>query len=152
MKLFLTFMIAIFTLTSKQIWIIFLIFCYIEKAILYQKYCKNKLYQLKIQYWKKKTQLEKVHFIKVNELKLTQVELCQIFNFMCVAANASELFCMAISTFHIKYHTLYTCKLATLSWRKSTQVWEGSFFSRKSVKLTQDELFSIFKFENFLRV
>ena len=31
----------------------------------------------------------------MNELKLTQVELFQNFHFMCVAANASELFCMA---------------------------------------------------------
>ena len=43
----------------------------------------------------KVTQLEKVRFIKVNELKLTQVELSSFFHFMCVAANASELFCMA---------------------------------------------------------
>ena len=41
------------------------------------------------------TQHEKVHFIKVNELKLTQVELFWFFHFMCVAANASEVFCMA---------------------------------------------------------
>ena len=40
------------------------------------------------------TQLEKVHFIKVNELKLIQVELLWFFHFMCVAANAPELFCM----------------------------------------------------------
>ena len=42
-------------------------------------------------------QLEKVLFIKVNEIKLTQVELFLFFQFMCVAANASELFCMAYS-------------------------------------------------------
>ena len=41
--------------------------------------------------------LEKVRFIKVNELKLTQVELFSFFHFMCVVANASELFCMAHS-------------------------------------------------------
>ena len=41
------------------------------------------------------TQLAKVHFITVNELKLTQVELFSFFPFMYVAANASELFCMA---------------------------------------------------------
>ena len=41
------------------------------------------------------TQLEKVHFVKVNELKLTQVELFfNFFHFMCVAANASKLLCM----------------------------------------------------------
>ena len=36
-----------------------------------------------------------MRFIKVNELKLTQVELFSFFHFMCAAANASELFCMA---------------------------------------------------------
>ena len=41
------------------------------------------------------TELEKVRFIKVNELKSTQVELFKVFNFTCVAANASKLFCMA---------------------------------------------------------
>ena len=41
------------------------------------------------------TQLEKVRFIKVNELKLTLVDLFAFFHFTCVAANASELFCMA---------------------------------------------------------
>ena len=41
------------------------------------------------------SQLQKVHFIKVNDLKLTQVELFKFLHFMCIAANASELFCMA---------------------------------------------------------
>ena len=41
------------------------------------------------------TQLEKLYFIKVDELKLTQVELFKFFHFMCVAANESELFCVA---------------------------------------------------------
>ena len=41
------------------------------------------------------TQLEKVFFIKGNDLKLTQDELFSFFNFMCVVAYASELFCMA---------------------------------------------------------
>ena len=36
-----------------------------------------------------------MHFIKVNDLKLNQVELLQFFHFMRVAANASEMFCMA---------------------------------------------------------
>ena len=34
-------------------------------------------------------------FIKVNELKLTEIELFSFFRFMCTAANASELFCKA---------------------------------------------------------
>ena len=37
----------------------------------------------------------KVRFIKQNELNLTQVELFSIFHFMCIVANASELFWMA---------------------------------------------------------
>ena len=37
----------------------------------------------------------KGHSIKMNELKLTQTLLFQFFHFMCVAANASELICMA---------------------------------------------------------
>ena len=41
------------------------------------------------------SELEKVHFIKVNELKLTEVEIFYFFHFMRVAANASALFCMA---------------------------------------------------------
>ena len=41
------------------------------------------------------THLEKGHFIKVNELKLTQVELFSLFHFICIVAKASELFCMA---------------------------------------------------------
>ena len=43
----------------------------------------------------KVTELEKVRFIIVNDLKLTQGELFSFFHFMCTAANASELFCMA---------------------------------------------------------
>ena len=42
----------------------------------------------------KLTQLQKVRFIKVNELKLTEVELFSFFHFKCVAANVYELFCM----------------------------------------------------------
>ena len=40
----------------------------------------------------KVTQFKKVRFIKVNELKLTPVELFLLFNFMCVAIHASKLF------------------------------------------------------------
>ena len=40
----------------------------------------------------KNNSIEKVRFIEVNELKLTQVELFKFFYFVCVAANASELF------------------------------------------------------------
>ena len=36
-----------------------------------------------------------MRFIKVNELKLTQIELFSFFHFMCAAANASELFCVS---------------------------------------------------------
>ena len=37
-------------------------------------------------------QLETVHFIKVNELKLTQVELFYFLHFTCISANPSECF------------------------------------------------------------
>ena len=36
-----------------------------------------------------------MRFIKVNELKLTQVELFSFVHFMCAIGYASELFCMA---------------------------------------------------------
>ena len=49
----------------------------------------RKLYTLKNQRLKI-TQLEEARFIKVNELKLTEVELLKFFHFMCVAAHASE--------------------------------------------------------------
>ena len=39
------------------------------------------------------TQLEKMHFIKVNEFKLTKVEL--FFHFVCVAPNASDMLWIA---------------------------------------------------------
>ena len=38
---------------------------------------------------------KKVGFIKVNNFKLIEVELFSFFHSMCVAANASKLFCMA---------------------------------------------------------
>ena len=41
------------------------------------------------------TQFEKAGVIKVNELKLSQIKLFYFLHFMCVAANASELFCIA---------------------------------------------------------
>ena len=44
--------------------------------------------------WLKVIQLEKACFIKVNELKWTEVELFWVLHFMCAAANAFELFCM----------------------------------------------------------
>ena len=36
-----------------------------------------------------------MRFIKVNELKLTQVELFLFIHFLCVAADISQLFCVA---------------------------------------------------------
>ena len=52
-----------------------------------------------------------------------------------------------ILTFHFNRQILYAFKLASLSW--STQVWESAFFSAEWVKLTQDELFSVFKNDKF---
>ena len=40
----------------------------------------------------RKYELEKVHFIKVNELKLTQDELFSLVYFKSIAANVSESF------------------------------------------------------------
>ena len=42
------------------------------------------------------TQLEKMSFIKVNDLKLTQVELNSLFHFNSVAANVSEFYCVSM--------------------------------------------------------
>ena len=41
-------------------------------------------------------QFEKEHFFLVNELKITQVELFSLFHFKSVAANACELFSVAL--------------------------------------------------------
>ena len=61
---------------------------------------------------------------------------------MCVAANAFKLLCMAHlasierflyhSNLHFKYQILHACKLASLSWRKSTQIQEDVFLSKMS--------------------
>ena len=53
------------------------------------------------------TQLEKMHFIKQKELKLTQVELFSFFHFLCVA---SELFCMAhlVSNERFLFHAVFS--------------------------------------------
>ena len=52
------------------------------------------LYLARLKTRLKITELEKVHFIKANKLKLRQGELFLVFS-ICVSANASELFCMA---------------------------------------------------------
>ena len=57
--------------------------------------CYSDLYGEKT--WFEATQLEKARFIKMNELKITQVELLWFFHFNCVVANVSELFCMTHS-------------------------------------------------------
>ena len=56
------------------------------------------------------TQLEKMRFIKVNVLKLTQVELFSFFHFMCAADNISEFFCMThlANNERFLYHTNLT--------------------------------------------
>ena len=59
--------------------------------------------------------------MKLNELKVTQVELFQFFHFMCITANASKFFCMthlaSIERFfyHFQYEILCTCKVINLS-------------------------------------
>ena len=54
------------------------------------------------------TQLEKAYFVKMNMLKLIQVELFQFFNFMCVAVNAPKLFCMAHLVNNDTFYTILT--------------------------------------------
>ena len=87
----------------------------------------------------KRTHLDNVCFIKQNQLKRTKVKLFSFFHFMCVVVIMhSNCFVWpiytilngfyAILTFHFKYPILYTCKLSSLAWRKSTQVREGTFF------------------------
>ena len=66
-----------------------------------------------------------MRFRKANKLKLTQVELFSHFYFMCVAANASEVFYVvhlanierfyAIVTFYFKSQILCARKLYSLS-------------------------------------
>ena len=95
------------------------------------------LYTLKNQRLKI-TLLKKASFIKVNELKLSQVELFKFFHFLCVAANATKLFYMvylaniehfiSFELFILNIKFYITCKLASLSWWKSTQVREGEFY------------------------
>ena len=63
-------------------------FWYRDYEVNFQFLSENK--RLKI------TQLEKVHFFYVNELKLTQVELFSSFNFRSASVNVSELLCVAL--------------------------------------------------------
>ena len=48
-----------------------------------------------------------MRFIKVNELKLSQVEFFLFFYFKCVAANVYELFCVVYLAYneHFLYHS-----------------------------------------------
>ena len=78
------------------------------------------------------TQLEKLDFINGNELKLTQVELFQFFRFMCVAANASELFCMA----HLANIEYFFTPTRELEFMKINSTAKRCDFSRNGVKLT----------------
>ena len=87
---------------------------------------------------------------------------------MCVAANGSELLCVAhfhfhlqtfkknknafytILTFHFKYQVLYTCKLASLCWRKSTQRREVVFSLRNEWNLLKMCNFQSLRVNTFL--
>ena len=80
-------------------------------------------YSLKIKRLKI-TQLVKMCFVELNELKFTQNELFSLFHFKSVTTNISELFCVARKqimnpfitnlTFQFKLQILYICKLASL--------------------------------------
>ena len=54
------------------------------------------------------TQLEKVHFIKVNEIKLIQDKLFSFFHFIYVVANSSELFCVPHLAILMGFYTILT--------------------------------------------
>ena len=107
---------------------------------------------------KKLNQLEKIHFIKVNELKLYEVKFFFRFHFMCVASNSSESFCMPrkanIKRFLYHYNLLFKisnfiCVLNhQLELMKINTSARRSVFSRKRVKFTLDELFLTFKREH----
>ena len=81
-------------------------------------------------------QLEKARWTKI----ISNWVILVFSLYACCCYNASELFCMAylasierflyhsnLSSF--KYQVLYTFKLTSLSWWKSTQVREGAFYS-----------------------
>ena len=57
-----------------------------------------------------------------------------VFYFKNVGANASELFYVAYladnKEFLIPFQILHSCKLASLNWWKSSQVWENVFFGK----------------------
>ena len=55
-------------------------------------------------------QHEKVSFLKVNELILTQVELFSFFHFKSVVAKVSELFCVALQAKNERF--LYNSNLS----------------------------------------
>ena len=59
----------------------------IESYVLHTRLKKKRL---------KMTQVEKERFIKMNESKLTRVELFPFFHFNSVAANVFELFCVPL--------------------------------------------------------
>ena len=81
---------------------------------------------------------------------------------MCVAANASKLFCMThlANIERFLYHSNLLFSISSFIWMQIRQLEltkinssaRRYIFSRKLVKFTQDELFSIFKGEKFLRV
>ena len=61
------------------------------------------------------TQLKKVHFIKENELKLTQVELFLFFHFKYVGANVYDSFRLAYLAIdeHFLYHSIQFLRFYT---------------------------------------
>ena len=65
---------------------------FLIRLSIYKKHLSELIYKRLKNKNLKITQLEKARFIKLNELKLIQVEFFSFCQFMCVAANASELF------------------------------------------------------------
>ena len=85
-----------------------------------------------------------------------------VFHFMCVAANASQLFCMTRleNSERFLWHSNLSFWISDFMCMKTRQLEltkinssvSRCVFSPKWEKLTQDELFSIFKSKHFLRV
>ena len=107
-------------------------------------------------------QLKKVRFIKVDELKVIQIELFEFLHVMRVAFNPSDFFCMdhfsssesylhhSILSFQIwNFTCMWTRQLEFIKINSNARI---CVFSGKWVKITQIELFSIFKCEYFIRV
>ena len=96
-------------------------------------------------------------FYQSEWVKIKSIELFSFFHFMCVAANWPELFCVShladIECFlsHSKLSFWIPKFIRTFHQLELTKINSSArrcVFSWKWVKLTRDELFSVFKSEH----